>query len=317
MKVESRGVIAFATADATLLLLLLLPPPLYSAAVPAATGLESNCTRRCGSISIPYPFGVEPGCYHAAWFNLTCRPPKLFLGDGTVEILEISVSNSTVRINSSRLLYTVESTAGVSTVNGTWGRGLPEGGPFFLSESRSSVAMLGCGTQVDVRGGDQNSLIASCTASCPLDANQRMIVETGRSCAGVSCCHANIVLGYDFYNIQIHKLNGSSYALPASAVYLVEQGFSYTEDMSGIYGHHPEALPAMLDWVISNRTCPSVWNETAPECRSTHSVCLDGPYNVADRGYRCRCADGYQGNPYIPNGCTGMALPLFKKRLFF
>ncbi|KAK3122082.1 hypothetical protein QOZ80_8BG0664860 [Eleusine coracana subsp. coracana] len=310
-KVESRGVIAFASVVVTVLL---LPLP-HSTAVPlppaaaAATGLESNCTRRCGHIIIPYPFGLEPGCYHAAWFNLTCDrsywPPKLFLGDGTIEVLEISASNSTVRINSTRLLYTVET--GVSSVNRTWGRGLPQGGPFFLSESRSSVALVGCGTQVDVRGGEQNNLIASCTATCPLDANQRVVLETGRSCAGVGCCHASIVLGYGFYSIQINKLNGSFHALPASAVYLVEQGYSYIEDMSGIYGHHPEALPVILDWVVSNRSCPSVWNnETAPECRSTYSVCLEGPYNIADRGYRCRCAHGYQGNPYILDGCKDM-----------
>jgi hypothetical protein len=49
----------------------------------------------CGNISIPYPFGIETGCYHADWFNLTCDhsdlPPKLLLGDGTVEVLDISV----------------------------------------------------------------------------------------------------------------------------------------------------------------------------------------------------------------------------------
>lgn len=308
-EVESRGVIAFLAA--VVATLLLLPPPLHGAVVPpaaaAGTAWKGNCTRVCGHVIVPYPFGLEPGCYHAAWFNLTCdrsyRPPKLFLGDGTVEVLEISSSNSTVRINSTRLLYTVET--GASTMNGTWGRGLPQSGPFFLSELRSRVALVGCGAQVDVRGGDQNSLISSCTASCPLDANQRIVVETGRSCSGVSCCHANIVLGYSFYNIQINKLNRSFHDLPPSAVYIVEAGFSYTEDMGGIYGNHPEELPAMLDWVMSNRACPSD-NQSAPECRSTYSVCLNGPYNTARRGYRCRCADGYQGNPYIPDGCQGM-----------
>ncbi|TVU05257.1 hypothetical protein EJB05_48415, partial [Eragrostis curvula] len=295
-KVESRGGLALAAVAATLLL---LPPP-HGA---AATGPESNCTRSCGNISIPYPFGIEPGCYHATGFNLTCdrsyRPPKLFLGDGTVPVLEISVSDSTVRINSSRLLYTAET--GVSTVNGTWGRGLPAGGPFFLSESRSSVALVGCGTQVDVRGADESGLIASCTATCPLDGSQRIVVETGSACSGVGCCQANIVLGYDTYNIQINKLKGSAYALTTS-VYLVDRGFKYTEDMSSIYGLYPEALPATLEWVISNGTCSS-FRDTLPVCQGMTSVCHEGPYNVANRGYRCGCADGYQGNPYLVDGC--------------
>jgi hypothetical protein len=53
----------------------------------------------------PYPFGIEPGCYHGTGFNLTCKqhshhqPPKLFLGDGTMQVLDISVEHSTVRIS--------------------------------------------------------------------------------------------------------------------------------------------------------------------------------------------------------------------------
>jgi hypothetical protein len=80
--------------------------PFGGATVPAATTatglLGSNyCTRSCGNISVPYPFGVEPGCYHAAWFNLTCddsyQPPKLFLGDGTMQVLCWTSRSKTAR----------------------------------------------------------------------------------------------------------------------------------------------------------------------------------------------------------------------------
>ncbi|RCV31720.1 hypothetical protein SETIT_6G200700v2 [Setaria italica] len=201
-------------------------------------------------------------------------------------------------------MYTVD--VGISTASGPWGGGLPRGGPFFLSESRSSVALVGCGAQVELRGGDDNSLIASCAAVCPLDTDRRIVVEKRSSaCTGVGCCQADIVLGYDFYDIQINKLNGSVYAL-ASSVYLVDQGFSYTDEMSGVvYGHFPEALPATLDWVISNAGCGSVYRNdtTVDECRSTDSFCLEAQYNIGSRGRRCSCDDGYQGNPYVQDGC--------------
>lgn len=94
-RLETRAILAFCALVAMVMQLL---------GASAATGGGSRCTRRCGSIVIPYPFGVEPGCYHAAGFNVTCshgyHPPKLFLGDGTVEVLEISVPDGTVRINS-------------------------------------------------------------------------------------------------------------------------------------------------------------------------------------------------------------------------
>ncbi|KAK1662368.1 hypothetical protein QYE76_050527 [Lolium multiflorum] len=88
-------------AVAAAVLLVLLPRPLG-----AVAGSTGNCTRHCGNISIPYPFGVEPGCYLDG-FNLTCNwshhQPKLFLGDGTVQVLEISIPNATVRVNSARV----------------------------------------------------------------------------------------------------------------------------------------------------------------------------------------------------------------------
>jgi hypothetical protein len=147
--VASKTVVALAAVVATLLMLTpgSAAPP---AATTTATGLGSNCTRRCGNISIPYPFGIELGCYHGTGFNLTCKqhshhqPPKLFLGDGTVEVLDISVEHSTVCIYSPVVPFV---DYGNPAFNWTWGRGLPETGPYFLSESAS--------------------MVSSCSASCP------------------------------------------------------------------------------------------------------------------------------------------------------
>ncbi|KAL6859020.1 hypothetical protein ACP4OV_018022 [Aristida adscensionis] len=298
------GSVAFSAVAAgrlLLLLMLLLPPPSFGASVPAATAMgpeRSNCTRRCGNIAVPYPFGVEPGCYLADWFNLTCdhtyRPPRLFLGDGTIQVLEISIPDGKVRINSSRLLYALG--LGSSSANATWGKGLPEGGPYFVSPT-NNLALVGCGCQVDLRGGEDNSLIGSCAVICPLDGNGHIVVNASSAasaCTGSGCCQVNIVLGYPSYNIQIYKLNGvAAYALPA-AVYLVDRVLGSIEDMI-LYGHYPEALPATLEWV--DGTC---------DCPSAHSHCQHVQSRIADRGYRCMCDDGYRGNPYIDVGCQDM-----------
>uniref|UniRef100_I1PTX5 Wall-associated receptor kinase galacturonan-binding domain-containing protein n=1 Tax=Oryza glaberrima TaxID=4538 RepID=I1PTX5_ORYGL len=104
---------------------------------------RGGCMRSCGNISIEYPFGVEPGCYHAVGFNLTCNHsyqlPRLFLDDGTVQVLNISIPDGTVRINSGRA--NLEDN-GLGSTNGTWGRWPPNW--FFLSESESRLVLMGC-----------------------------------------------------------------------------------------------------------------------------------------------------------------------------
>ncbi|CAO2202409.1 unnamed protein product [Urochloa humidicola] len=163
-KVGNRGVVALVAA--VLSELLLLPPPFGRAAV---TVPESSCTRSCGNISIFYPFGVEPGCYHAGGFNLTCNhddPPKLFIGDGTVQDINIFLSNSTLRINSSsvKLVKLVNDGGDDSrTVNTTWGLGFPY---YLLGMTHNMLHAQGCNIQVDLRGGVQNTLIGSCNAMC-------------------------------------------------------------------------------------------------------------------------------------------------------
>ncbi|KAF7105017.1 hypothetical protein CFC21_105860 [Triticum aestivum] len=65
-----------------------------------------NCTRFCGGVHLPFPFGITgmgsaAGCYHPE-FNLTCDktqdPPRLRLGDGGQFLVEkIHLKNATVR----------------------------------------------------------------------------------------------------------------------------------------------------------------------------------------------------------------------------
>jgi hypothetical protein len=307
-------------------LLLLVTPP--SVALAATTGMVagSNCTRSCGEIAIPYPFGVEPGCYHAAGFNLTCnqheKPPKLFLGDGTVQVLEILVPDSRVRISGTRVGLSFdygEST----TANVTWGGGLPRDGPYLLSESApNSLVVVGCDIYVELRPGDQDVLLSSCTAVCPvvvvrdsgvinIDGDNRSIVlGRGGNCSGIGCCDTNVALGYSAYQLGVSRYRYTEIERqpPIISAYITDGAFSYSQDMLVVAGKAPEALPAMLDWTISNSTlCPA--NASAPECRSANSFCRnftsDVDFQKPFSGYVCSCSQGFQGNPYIDGGCKG------------
>jgi hypothetical protein len=235
---------------------------LFSAAAAAA-----GCSTGCGNINIPYPFGVEPDCY-----------PKLFLGDGTIEVLEIFIPNGTVRINSTNIMPLVDTTDGASRPNTsryhTWG-GLREGGPFFVAPDRNKFLVLSCNNIQVILMGEDNSTINACATYCPSLENSdsqpqliRYLLLHGE-CSGLGCCGGGIPKGYTSYHIQLQPSNDSSFDA-RSSVYIAEEGsYNISKLISEPRG---VALPALLDWVISNSSCQKP-HSVAPACRSSNSFC--------------------------------------------
>ncbi|KAF8698795.1 hypothetical protein HU200_035053 [Digitaria exilis] len=57
-------------------------------------------------------------------------------------------------------------------------------------------------------------------------------------------------------------------------------------------------------WSVTNLTCESAKHNSNYACLSTNSECLGVTHGTAYIGYRCKCSPGFEGNPYVQNGCT-------------
>jgi hypothetical protein len=80
--------------------------------------------------------------------------------------------------------------------------------------------------------------------------------------------------------------------------YFVEDNFDFSMD----YG-------IVIKWAVANLTCQQAkQKETTYACRSSHSDCLNVTHGEIFMGYRCKCLSGFQGNPYVKDGCTGQIL---------
>ncbi|KAJ3677604.1 hypothetical protein LUZ60_003328 [Juncus effusus] len=277
------------------------------------TDLSNSCQNSCGNITIPYPFGLgEKNHCFLPGFNLTCdnsyQPPKLFAGNGSVEILDISLLDGTVTVNSPVLSFLP------TNLNESW-TGLFENGPFEIS-SKNRFTVIGCGLLARVLFYETRTLISLCASVCEA---RNSVPGNDDTCAGIGCCQTSIPTGLTSFDIQLESLNETIDSFGQfSKVFIVNQEwFDQNKDMrekliSPLYSKHPwddsvlVQIPADLDWWIrtgNNGTslmCEKAKNGLEFECKSENSLCYD---NKNGNGYRCNCTDGFEGNPYVIDGC--------------
>ncbi|XP_044411078.1 wall-associated receptor kinase 3 isoform X1 [Triticum aestivum] len=287
-----------------------------------------NCVISCGDVEVPYPFGIgaNTSCYLPG-FNLTCdnttgSSPRLLLdADGTIQVLGI------MNLDSGGYMY-VQRNGDVKIKvdangngNGTFSQGLKHDGPYMLLTVllpfRSELILMGCNVQATVKSG--NATVASCTSLCDDTADYETSVIDRCSGGSTGCCRANIIKpGYDddgrgevysssstAYDVQLRRLGRWNRSADRDRfpvrVFIAERGWFDNTSVSNDLlqtGRPPSKetlkVPVWLSWeVVDHPNRSSV-------CKSNHSQRGNGRKRG---GYACACKNGYEGNPYLTDGC--------------
>ncbi|XP_044435964.1 wall-associated receptor kinase-like 18 [Triticum aestivum] len=112
--------------------------------------------------------------------------------------------------------------------------------------------------------------------------------------------HSDIgILFMSYYITNINTTEGSLDIEYTSHVELPLSSYNTFYTAVGTYSRK-------LQWIIANLTCQEAAQDSSTfACVSTYSKCLH--VNSTVQGYRCKCNDGYVGNPYVtgPDGCQG------------
>ncbi|WOL00500.1 wall-associated receptor kinase 3-like [Canna indica] len=265
--------------------------------------LPPNCSKRCGNISIEYPFGIGNGCFRSG-FNLTCRndsnPPRLLLGDGRIEVKNIDLNQGVVYIKPPVV------TMGINVYSMSAPVIDMENWPFSfqLTSSGTWVSndwyVFGCSACAILLNFTGNT-ISTCSTMCSGDPWDKY------------CSLRSYTWGTPL-DIQLYRLNQTELHLASSSVItavIMIDGFS-DYDINEIMRGNYSGVNTTLAWYINDSkftTCAKAKkNKATYACLSSNSECYeaynyDVPNSNQTVGYICRCSVSYHGNPYLPHGC--------------
>ncbi|XP_010534471.1 PREDICTED: wall-associated receptor kinase 2-like [Tarenaya hassleriana] len=261
---------------------------------------KQGCVETCGNVTIPYPFGTSEGCYYDEQFLITCNhtydPPLAFLTHSDINVTNIRLDGK---------LHIMQFIArNCYNQSGSYIYGnIPSLtlAKFIISDTENKFVAVGCDTEASIRGFQKDS-DKGYTTGCLSICDDISYVANG-SCSGIGCCQTSIAKGVSFFNISLSSYRNHVDVWdfnPCSFAFVVEEkSFNFTSndlrDLDLI-----EVIPAVLDWSIGNVPCKEAQeNKTSYACRR-NSKCTDASNGS---GYQCICRDGYEGNPYHPDGC--------------
>ncbi|KAG6469558.1 putative wall-associated receptor kinase-like 16 [Zingiber officinale] len=290
-----------AAALASLLFQLLLLLAVTSA-VP-----DGSCTTKCGDVDIPYPFGVGINCSWGIRFNLTCD--EVETGVKKPFLFNVEVHSISLLMGQLRFLNPISSACYNPNYNNvtytSWWINF-EDTPYRFSDLHNKFTGIGCDTLAYIIGSHESNISyqSGCVSMC--DDEESIVSD---SCSGMGCCQTSIPKNLKYYEVSfdeyfnnsaIWRFSRCSYAVLLDAEWFEFQT-SYITTTQLMQINSDGRVPVVIDWAIGNETCEVASHDLSSyACISNDSECIDSSNGP---GYLCNCSKGYQGNPYVSDGC--------------
>ena len=279
-----------------------------------AVGLgNSSCSGAapvCGNVTIPYPFGIEPGCFIDDSFAIDCKnttlgSPKPFLRRLDLEVLDISLEG-TLRVNypmSRWCPYDRTKTKIAPNVS-------LASSPFVFSKLRNIFVAMGCANVAYLLTSDGSNSSLSIHGGCMSVCEKDTIQSNGSSCNGIGCCKTTIPSDLDVFTTIIQSTGRVSFESTEDCKYafLVDQKWFEENITNHFEVRNMSHVPVVLNWEINANLFSLEMGSSNSTCQFANRSSSLG--NISST-FTCSCDTGFEGNPYLVDGCQGKLLALY------
>lgn len=247
---------------------------------------------------VPYLFGTKTsGCYLDENFLITCdqtdNSPKPYLPNTNITVLNISIDGHELRIEGP-VAYACQNKLDYKEIETL--------SNFPISSKRNKFTAVGCDTLGMIVGSRGRNYSTSCTSNC----GQIQDVING-SCTSSGCCQMSIPNEIWDYGLGVGSVFNHTKSLiydNSSCGYAFVADDSYNFCISDLKNlQNRKTYPLVLDWFIVNQTCEEARKFGDKYACQENSECANSTNGT---GYRCSCKQGFEGNPYHPDGCIGI-----------
>uniref|UniRef100_A0A7N2M8V4 Protein kinase domain-containing protein n=1 Tax=Quercus lobata TaxID=97700 RepID=A0A7N2M8V4_QUELO len=282
-------------------ILVLLTYELAEAEAAAAPMAKPDCNSSCGNLEIPYPFGIGPHCYMDKLFEVVCNgtgsSAKAFLTSINKEVLQINISKRpscpTVQVQMP-IIYSNNCRSSGS------GAALKISvSPFNFSSYHNTFISVGCDNFATITG--LGPVVFGCQTHC-----NKSKIEERTGCSGFNCCESiYFPPNQQEFHVEFRSINESKAREEEACKYafLVDQNWLKSKKPDPSHVQYWETVPVVLEWAISKRTTKGR-NMYESLHKRRHVTCSSTEY--CSDSFTCFCANGDNGNPYLPGGCQAI-----------